>query len=196
MKIESENPILSNSEIFKRVMSQENICRLFLEALMQKRIDRIEFIPDDFEGRIRECVHMYVYFAGDESKNVFELTAAQPDDQVKYLPRIMHGAIVKREANQGVSPDDIPDGYAVIVSNEECIKAKLSVSRCCKAGDQLIPFETGEYSYILHTRFKEGNASPELLEFLECMGGTKPVEECGSELAKAVSAAVKEIEER
>lgn len=166
----SELP-LSNDFMFGAVMHSEEICKLFLEELLGHDIRRIEFIDrqkdlgDSYEYH---GVRLDVYLK-DEAGTVFdvEMQAARSGDLPRRA-RFYQSGIDREELPKGVSYDELSESYVIFVCDFDCFGIGKAVGErvsFLKGTDT--PYDDGSHVYFLNSRYKEGNASPAILEFLD-----------------------------
>lgn len=166
----SELP-LRNDFMFGQVMRQEEICKLFLEELLDISIQRIEFID-----RQKEFVDSYEYhgirldvYLKDEAGTVFnvEIQADRRDDLPKRV-RFYQSGIDRSELPKGADFASLSESYIIFVCDFDCFHIGKAVGErvsFLKGTDAV--YEDGSHVFFLNSRYTEANASKSILEFLD-----------------------------
>ncbi len=166
----SELP-LHNDFMFGQVMHSEEICRLFLEALLGVEIGRIEFIDrqKDFTDSYEyHGIRLDVYLK-DETGTVFtvEIQADRRDDLPKRV-RFYQSGIDRGELPKGADYAILSESYIIFVCNFDYFHIGKAIGErvsFLKGTD--VPYEDGSHVFFLNSRYKEANASKPILEFLD-----------------------------
>ncbi len=166
----SELP-LHNDFMFSQVMRSEEICRLFLEALLGMGIGRIEFID-----RQKEFADSYEYhsirldvYLKDEVGTVFnvEIQADRRDDLPRRV-RFYQSGIDRSELPKGADYASLSESYIIFVCCFDYFHIGKAVGeRVSFLKGTEVPYEDGSHVFFLNSRYKEANASKPILEFLE-----------------------------
>jgi len=166
----SELP-LRNDFMFGQVMRQEEICRLFLEALLDISIQHIEFID-----RQKEFADSYEYhgirldvYLKDEAGTVFnvEIQANRRDDLPRRV-RFYQSGIDRNELPKGADFASLSESYIIFVCDFDYFHIGKAVGErvsLLKGTDTV--YEDGSHVFFLNSRYTEANASKAILEFLD-----------------------------
>lgn len=166
----SELP-LRNDFMFSQVMRSEEICKLFLEALLGINIQRIEFIDrqkdlaDSYEFH---SIRLDVYLK-DDAGTVFdvEIQADRRDDLPRRV-RFYQSGIDRGELPKGADYASLSESYIIFVCDFDYFNIGKAVGErvsFLKGTD--VPYEDGSHVFFLNSRYKEANANPSILEFLD-----------------------------
>ncbi len=166
----SELPLRSDF-MFGQVMRSEEICRLFLEALLSIEIQRIEFLD-----RQKEMDDSYEYhgirldvYLKDEKGTVFnvEIQADRRDDLPRRV-RFYQSGIDRSELPKGADYASLSESYIIFICDFDCFHIGKAVGeRVSFLKDTNVPYEDGSHVYFLNSRYTETNASKPILEFLD-----------------------------
>ena len=166
----SELP-LRNDFMFGQVMRQEEICKLFLEELLDISIQRIEFIDrqKDFTDSYEyHGIRLDVYLK-DEAGTVFnvEIQTDRRDDLPKRV-RFYQSSIDRSELPKGADFASLSESYIIFVCDFDYFHIGKAVGErvsILKGTDTL--YEDGSHVFFLNSRYTEANASKGILEFLD-----------------------------
>lgn len=166
----SELP-LHNDFMFSQVMRSEEICKLFLEALLGFEIDHIVFIDrqkDITDSYEFHGIRLDVYLK-DEKGTVFnvEIQVDRRDDLPKRV-RFYQSSIDRAELPKGADYSDLSDSYIIFVCDFDCFHIGKAVGErvsFLKGTD--VPYEDGSHVYFLNSHYTERNADKSILEFLD-----------------------------
>ena len=166
----SELP-LSNDFMFSQVMRSEEICKLFLEALLGVEIRRIEYLD-----RQKDLTDSYEYhgirldvYLKNEAGKVFnvEMQADRQNDLPKRV-RFYQSGIDRSELPKGADYTSLSDSYVIFVCNFDYFHIGKAVGErvsFLKGTD--VAYEDGSHVFFLNSRYTEANASKPILEFLD-----------------------------
>ena len=166
----SELP-LSNDFMFSQVMRSEEICKLFLEALLGVEIRRIEYLD-----RQKDLTDSYEYhgirldvYLKNEAGTVFnvEMQADRQNDLPKRV-RFYQSGIDRSELPKGADYTNLSDSYVIFVCNFDYFHIGKAVGErvsFLKGTD--VVYEDGSHVFFLNSRYTEANASKPILEFLD-----------------------------
>ena len=166
----SELPLKSDF-MFGQVMRSDEICRLFLEALLGIDIQRIEFLD-----RQKEMSDSYEYhgirldiYLKDEKGTVFnvEIQAERKDDLPRRV-RFYQSGIDRNELPKGADFASLSESYIIFVCDFDYFHIGKAVGeRIAFLKDTNVPYADGSHVYFLNSRYTEANASKPILEFLD-----------------------------
>lgn len=166
----SELPLHSDF-MFGQVMRSEEICRLFLEALLGVSIQRIEFLDrqKDFTDSYEyHGIRLDVYLK-DETGTVFnvEIQAERRDDLPKRV-RYYQSGIDRGELPKGADYANLSDSYIIFVCDFDYFHiGKAMGERGSFLKDTDVTYEDGSHVFFLNSRYTEPNARKPILEFLD-----------------------------
>ena len=166
----SELPLHSDF-MFGQVMRSEEICKLFLEALLDVFIQRIEFLDqqkDLTDSYEYHGIRLDVYLK-DEAGTVFnvELQAERRNDLQKRV-RFYQSGIDRSELPKGADYADLSESYIIFVCNFDYFHIGKAVGeRVSFLKDTDVVYEDGSHVFFLNSRYTEPNASKPILEFLD-----------------------------
>ena len=166
----SELPLYSDF-MFGQVMRSEEICKLFLEALLDVSIQRIEFLDqqkDLTDSYEYHGIRLDVYLK-DEAGTVFnvELQAERRNDLQKRV-RFYQSGIDRSELPKGADYADLSESYIIFVCNFDYFHIGKAVGeRVSFLKDTDVVYEDGSHVFFLNSRYTEPNASKPILEFLD-----------------------------
>ena len=166
----SELPLKSDF-MFGQVMRSEEICKLFLEALLGIDIQRIEFLD-----RQKEMNDSYEYhgirldvYLKDEKGTVFNVEIqADRKDGLPRRVRFYQSGIDRNELPKGADYASLSESYIIFVCDFDYFHIGKAVGeRVSFLKDTNVPYEDGSHVYFLNSRYTEANASKPILEFLD-----------------------------
>ena len=162
---------LKSDFMFGQVMRSEEICSLFLEALLDVSIQRIEFLD-----RQKELSDSYEYhgirldvYLKDEQGTVFnvEIQADRRDDLPRRV-RFYQSGIDRNELPKGADFASLSESYIIFICDFVYFHIGKAVGeRAAFLKDTNVPYEDGSHVYFLNSRYTEANASKPILEFLD-----------------------------
>lgn len=162
---------LRSDFMFGQVMRSEEICRLFLEALLEIEIQRIEFIDrqkDLSDSYEYHGIRLDVYLK-DEKGTVFnvEIQADRKDDLPRRV-RFYQSAIDRGELPKSADYASLSESYIIFVCDFDYFHIGKAVGeRISFLKGTEVPYEDGSHVFFLNSRYTEGNASKPILEFLD-----------------------------
>ena len=162
---------LKNDFMFGQVMRNPEICKLFLEELLGKEIDHIEYIDnqkdlnDSYE---HHGIRLDVYLR-DEAGTVYaiEMQTTKKND-LEIRVRYYQGSIDRNELLKGHSYGGLSDSYIIFICDFDYFGTGLAVNErvsYIKGTDQ--PYEDGSHVMFLNSRYMTGNAAPAITEYLD-----------------------------
>ena len=190
---------LSNNFIFTQVMRDPKVCKLFLEALLQKPIAKIKYI--DKEKDLADTlgahgIRLDIYLEDEkETRYNIEMQCLNQKGLERRI-RYYQSGIDRDFLEKGGEYKNLPDSYIIFICNFDQYGAGLamyereSVVKGCN-----IPYEDGSHVIILNSKYKNpGSACRDILEFLDYIrtnDGKIPVYGQLTMLARKVSDAVR-----
>lgn len=195
----SELP-LSNDFMFGEVMRQEKVCILFLEALLQKKIERIEYIDkqkDLSDSYMAHGIRLDVYLQDDAGAvhNIEMQNGSRHD--LERRARYYQGGMDRHTLEKAKHYSDLPESFIVFVCSFDYYKRGLAIyeRQSSIKGCADVVYDDGSRVMLLNTEYKDGNADPAILEFLDYVRTNDGKAEYRSELAKSARAAVEAVRE-
>ena len=165
---------LSDNFMFGAVMSDTEMCKLFLEAVLHKKIARIEFIDNEhtisnFPGL--HGIRMDIYVEDDEGAryNVEMEKNNKTGDPLEKRGRFYQGKIDHNFLKSGVHYEDLPHSYIIYVCDYDyfgrgyaCYERISTIKDCPD-----LAHDDGSHIIIFNTYYKTVNVSRDVQEFLE-----------------------------
>jgi len=193
----SELP-LSNDFMFGAVMSQEHIAKLFLESLLDIKIEKIIYIG------VQETPAGEYYAHGvrldvclkDEKGTIYNIEMQVTNDKnLEYRIRYYQGKIDRETLRKGVHYKDLPDSYIVFVCDFDYFDRGLAVyeRKSVIKGCEDVSYDDGSHVFILNSKYTQKNADAPILEFLDYVRRDDDSKAYKSELAKSVVTAVSDV---
>lgn len=166
----SELP-LSDNFMFGEVMRDPTICKLFLEELLQKKIDHIEFVnteQDMSDSYSAHGIRLDVYLADSVGTRYnIEMQNVNYHD-LERRSRYYQSGIDRRILEQGVPFEKLPESYIIFIGRFDYFKQGLALyERTSVLKDTDVQYDDGSHVMILNTKYKKGNVSRAVLEFLD-----------------------------
>ena len=188
---------LSNDFMFSQVMRNEDICILFLEALLQKDIKHIVFIDkqkDLSDSYTSHGIRLDVYI-NDENGTVYNIEMQNSSRRVlerrcRYYQSGMDRHLLEKNADY----DELGETYIIFVCNFDYFRRGLAVyerESKFKGCEDLI-YDDGSHVLFLNSHYRKGNADHAILEFLDYVR-TNNETESHSDLMEKVKTAVQSV---
>ena len=186
---------LSDDFMFGEVMRQPEVCRLFLECLLEKEIARIEYInkqedmSDDVSGH---GIRLDVYL-NDAAGTHYDIEMQKTSSRgLERRIRYYQGGIDRRCLGKGLDYTDLPESYVIFVCDFDYYHAGLARYErvSCIDGRENIIYDDGSHAIILNSRYQEGNAPAPILEFLDYVRTNNDQLQLSSELVQRTKQAV------
>lgn len=181
---------LSDDFMFSEVMRQGEVCQLFLEALLEKDIARIEYIrkqedlTDDFIGH---GIRLDVYL-NDEAGTRYDIEMQKTNrHNLERRIRYYQSGIDRRALEKGIDYEELPESYVIQAGLARY--ERVSTLR----GHEDVPYDDGSHAILLNSRYREGNASQPILEFLDYIRTNSDQSGESSELARKAKQAVHQV---
>lgn len=162
---------LKNDFMFGQVMRTPEICKLFLEELLGKEIDRIEYVDtqrDLNDSYLHHGIRIDVYLR-DEAGTVYaiEMQSAFKSDLEKRV-RYYQGTMDRAELLKGRSYSGLSESFIIFVCDFDYFGTGLAVNeRVSMIKDTDTVYEDGSHVIFLNSRYKTGNAGLAITEYLD-----------------------------
>ena len=162
---------LKNDFMFGQVMRNPDICKLFLEELLGKEIDHIEYIENQKEisdSYEHHGIRLDVYLK-DEAGTVY---AIEMQMTIKYdlekRVRFYQGSIDRNELLKGHAYSKLSDSYVIFICDFDYFGTGLAVNeRVSTIKDTDVAYEDGSHVIFLNSRYTQANAGPAITEYLD-----------------------------
>ena len=186
---------LSDDFMFGEVMRQPEVCQLFLECLLNKSIERIEYISkqedlaDDVSGH---GIRLDVYL-NDDAGTHYDIEMQKTSSQgLERRIRYYQGGIDRRCLGKGLDYTDLPESYVIFICDFDYYHSGLA---CYERGFRIkgredIVYDGGSHAIILNSRYQEANAPQSILEFLDYVRTNNDQLQPSSELVQRTKQAV------
>ena len=190
---------LSNNFIFTQVMKNPKVCRLFLEALLQKPIAKIRYI--DKEKDLADTlgahgIRLDIYLEDEQATRYNIEMQCLNQKGLERRIRYYQGGIDRDFLAKGGEYKNLPDSYIIFICDFDYFGAGVAMyERESRVKGCDIPYEDGSHAIILNSKYSNpGDASKDILEFLDYIrtnDGNIPVFGQLTLLARKVSDAVR-----
>lgn len=163
---------LSDRFMFGEVMRHAEVCQLFLEAVLRKKIARIEYISkeeDLSDDPYGHGIRLDVYLQDAENSRYDVEMQNISHRALERRARYYQSGIDRRFLERGADYDELPESYVIFLCNFDYFRKglacyeRVSVLRDC-AG---IPYEDGSHVLFLNSCYTCPNVLPEVQEFLD-----------------------------
>ena len=190
---------LSNDFMFGEVMIRPEICRMFLEALLDKKIARIEYInkqQDVSNSYTSHGIRMDVYLR-DEANTVYSIEMQTKVGPVLFKRiRYYQGMIDRHNLPKAKHYSLLPESFIIMICTKDLIgrglavyKRKIAIEDC-----EDFDYNDGTHVYLLNSMYTRANAEMPILEFLDCIRTNDTNEDkYSSPLMKEVCPAIVEV---
>ena len=186
---------LSDDFMFGEVMRQPDVCRLFLECLLEKDIAHIEYISkqedmtDDVSGH---GIRLDVYL-NDAAGTHYDIEMQKTSSNgLERRIRYYQSGIDRRCLGKGLDYTELPESFVIFICDFDYYHAGLAryerISRINGRGD--IVYDDGSHAIILNSHYEEGNAPAPILEFLDYVRTNNDQLHPSSELVQRAKQAV------
>lgn len=180
---------LADNFLFGAVMSEQHLCKLFLEALLEKKIAKIINISkekDLADAYASHGIRLDVYLEDENHTRYNVEMQGETQKELERRIRYYQGGIDRNFLKSGLGYENLPNSYVIFLCNYDQYGAGLPVyEREAWLRGTDIPYEDGSHAIILNAKYKvPGDANRDILEFLDFVrtnDGTRPV---SGELAK------------
>jgi len=191
---------LSDNFMFGEVMRDPVICKLFLEALLGEPIDHIEFITKEdtiSDTSYYHGIRLDVFIKGSTKMYNIEMFGRRYKNYKPLLKRerFYQSSMDRRSLEGGKDYSELPDSFIIFVCDFDYFKLGLAVyeRQMIIKGFENVEYDDGSHVYFLNSKYKNGNASPPILEFLDFIRKNDVDADYKSDLMKAVCPAVKSV---
>ena len=163
---------LSNDFMFGMVMTRPDICKLFLEGLLGKRIAKIEYIDrqkDNTDSYDFHGIRLDVYLADQEGiiYNIEMQKVNQHDLELRA--RFYQSGIDRKALEKSADYTELKNSYVIFVCDFDYYGRGLAVyERVSGIRDCLdLRYDDGSRVLFLNSRYSTPNADRSIREFLD-----------------------------
>ena len=190
---------LSDDFMFGEVMRRPHICKLFLEALLEKPIARIEYITkqqDISESVSSHGIRLDVYLK-DDRNTVYSIEMQTTVGTILFKRvRYYQSAIDRYNLQKGEHYSKLPESFIIMVCTADLFGRGLALYRRKFMMEDCpdVEYDDGSHLYILNTAYTTANVREPILEFLRCIQSNDIAPaEYHSQLMKEICPAIAEI---
>ena len=165
---------LSDDFMFGEVMRRPQICKLFLEELLQTEIARIEYISkqqDVSDSYTGHGIRLDIYLK-DDANTVYSVEM-QTSGGVVLFKRIRYyqGMIDRHNLKKGEHYSKLPESFIIMICTRDLFGFGYAVykRKVIMEGCEAIEYDDGSHVYLLNTAYTIENASAAIIEFLRCI---------------------------
>lgn len=186
---------LANDFMFGEVMRNDKVCKLFLEELLGKKIDRIVYIDkqaDLSDGADAHGIRLDLYLADDNNTH-YDIEMQQFSRKALEMRiRYYQSGIDRRTLEKANDYRHLSQSYVIFVCDFDYYQrgSALYERTIFVNGWSDLPYDDGSHVVILNSRYIDANASPAILEFLDYIrtkdDAMQMFNELGRETKKAV----------
>lgn len=191
---------LSDNFMFGAVMSDPEVCRPFLEAVLQKKIVSVQSIHKEetianYPGLRGVRLDVYVT---DEDGVRYDVEMQGRSHSIPYLEqrtRFYQGSIDRDFLKSGEDYENLPESYVIFVCNFDYYGAgyacyeRISCIKDCPE----ITYDDGSHAIFFNTHYKTVNVNKDIQEFLDYIRTNDDNTPLGGELAKKAREKVQEV---
>ena len=165
---------LSHDFMFAEIMRQPEICRLFLEALLGRPIEKIVYITKQQEvsdSFTSHGIRIDVYLR-DEANTVYCVEMQTTTGKILFKRiRYYQSAIDRHNLSKGEHYSLLPESFIIMICTKDLFGYGLALyeRKITMAGCEEIDYSDGSHVYLLNSAYTTPNADPAILEFLNCI---------------------------
>lgn len=163
--------------MFGHIMRNLNICRMFLEALLQKKIARIEFVTSQYDvtdSYFSHGIRVDVYLA-DEAGTVYCVEMQTTiRKNLRRRVRYYQSAIDRHHLQKGVDYIHLPETFIIFICTDDpfgyglpIYEREMTLKNC-----EGSTYDDSSHAYFLNSAYTAENAEgedPAIMEFLRCV---------------------------
>ena len=162
---------LKNDWMFGQVMRNPDICKLFLEELLGKEIDHIEYIENQKEindSYEHHGIRLDVYLR-DDAKTVYAIEMQTIRElALEKRVRFYQGSIDLHDLLKGVPYNKLSESFVIFICDFDYFRTGLAVNeRVSYIKDTNAVYEDGSHVLFLNSRYTKANAGPAIIEYLD-----------------------------
>ena len=168
---EFKNLPLSDRFMFGEVMRNSGICKLFLEELLQCKIERIVFAAkeaDLSDTVLGHGIRLDVFLA-DENNTHYDVEMQNTSDSIEKRSRYYQSVIDRELLKRSMDYDKLPESFIIFICNFDHVGKGLAkyerVSYYKGTDDE---YNDGSHVIMLNTRYTDrSNVSDSIAEYLD-----------------------------
>jgi len=162
---------LKNDFMFGQVMRNPDICKLFLEELLGKEIDHIEYIENQKEisdSYEHHGIRLDVYLR-DDARTVYAIEMQTTNKRdLELRVRFYQGSIDRNELLKGHAYSKLSESFVIFICDFDYFGTGLAVNeRVSHIKDTNVAYEDGSHVIFLNSHYTEANAGPAIKEYLD-----------------------------
>lgn len=168
---EFKNLPLSDRFMFGEVMRNPSICKLFLEELLQCKIERIVFATkeaDLSDTVFGHGIRLDVFLA-DEHNTHYDIEMQNTSDSIEKRSRYYQSVIDRELLKRSMDYDELPESFIIFICNFDRVGsglAKYERVSCYKGTDK--EYCDGSHVIVLNTRYTDrSGVSDSIAEYLD-----------------------------
>lgn len=194
---------LADDFMFGEVMRQPENIKPFLEALLEKKIQRVVVIDKQKDLKDTYDAHgirLGVYLE-DENHTKYDVEVQNTlNRELEKRARYYQSGIDRHTLETGEDYEQLCSSYVIFICTQDYFKKGLAVyERESRIKDMPeTAYDDGSHVFILNTAFTEGNANSDVLGFLRYVGAGykgKPFDISGSTYLRQIDQAVQAIKQ-
>lgn len=168
---EFKNLPLSDRFMFGEVMRNPGICKLFLEELLQCKIERIVFAAKEVDLSdtvLGHGIRLDVFLA-DENNTHYDVEMQNTSDSIEKRSRYYQSVIDRELLKRSMDYDKLPESFIIFICNFDHVGKGLAkyerVSYYKGTDDE---YNDGSHVILLNTRYTDrSNVSDSIAEYLD-----------------------------
>ena len=192
-----QNLPISDNFMFGEIMRIPEICKLFLESLLEIGISRIEVSKEktisDTPGY--HGIRLDVYAKGTNERYNVEMFSSMKHKPPLRRARYYQGMMDRLALETGMDYIALPESYVIFVCNFDYFGTGQAVCRRKMVVEDRedVSYDDGSHVYLLNSCYSIPNASGPICEFLDFVRENDADRDFTSELMRAVCPAVKTV---
>jgi hypothetical protein len=188
---------LSDNFVFGKVMRQLDICKPFLEELLETPIAKLEVMDEEMK-RASSYRGVRLKMEADDAQHSQSIVQLVMVRGVDHEELDLYARYFQCEIDEGYADVDLPNTHMIFVCDYDsygrglaCYEL-LSVVQAIE-GQNLMPFDNGIHRMELNSCYDRVNVSPAVQEILDYIRTKDDHGQYNTDLAKQVVAAVERI---
>ena len=188
---------LRNDFMFGQVMRTPELCKLFLEELLGREIDHVEYIENQKEisdSYEHHGIRLDVYLR-DDAGTVYaiEMQTTNKHD-LELRVRFYQGSIDRNELLKGHPYSELSESFIIFICDFDYFNTGLAVNeRVSYIKDTDHAYEDGSHVILLNSRYTQANAGPAITEYLDYIRTNDDSRTYTSELLQKTVEKVQEV---
>ena len=188
---------LADNFLFGEVMQDMGLCKLFLEALLQRPIAKIVNISkekDLSDAYLAHGIRLDVDLE-DENRTRYNIEMqGSSQKSIERRVRYYQSGLDRHFLEQGTDYDSLPNSFVIFVCDYDPYGRGFALyERECRIKDTDILYDDGSHALFLNAKYKTpGSASKDIIEFLDYVRTKNDELSVSGELAKTAIKLCKE----